>query len=349
VLLAVGAGVDAAAAALLPPGVTVVARRASQLVAEPVRLAGRLRRAGAGLLRPRGRSPGDQARGRRSRPGHSRCVRRTPNWSLFVRHGEAGKCAAMLLYEALRKPVGGALASVATGGAAWCWSASIPRCARRRWRRCGRACWATAGSSCGRWRRPGWSAPRRRRRAPATWRFTTSAPGAEWRESISTTARGRAVRPVSARPVPGVTPATPWTGADIWLRRGFESPRRSTRRPWRLWDGRARCGSTAPRSWTCGLHHLVPRPAARRPRARRPAPGRNVIAVHCRNLAGGQFIDLGLVTGAAGGRPAHAHDLLLDGPLESDGDLMGTTRLSSWRLVTCGSPAPPLATAENPK
>jgi len=211
----------------------------------------------------------------------------------------------------------GALASVATGAAAWCWSASIPRCARRRWRRCGRACWATAGSSCGRWRRPGWSAPRRRRaRRRRPGRFTTSAPGAEWAGEHFDDGAWPSGEAGFGTPCPG----SPGDAVD---RRGhLAAPGFEVAAPVdeatvvRLLGRGGRGVDQRHKAWTCRAS--PPRTAPCRSTTARAAalhPGRNVIAVHLPQPRRRAVHRPGARHRRGGGGPAHAHDLLLDGPL----------------------------------
>ena len=136
--------------------------------------------------------------------------------------------------------------------------------------------------------------------APATWRYTTDTPAAEWSAAIfddSSWASGQAG--FGARNPPGSVIRTPWTTPDIWIRRSFDLP-----------------AGTALVNPQFYLHHdedaevyingmlalkvtgytqdyeLTASPVDLKTLLRR---GSNTIAVHCHQTTGGQYIDVGIV------------------------------------------------------
>jgi hypothetical protein len=134
--------------------------------------------------------------------------------------------------------------------------------------------------------------------APVLWRYTTTPPAAGW-QAPDFAAAGWSEGPAGfgTAGTPGAVVRTPWTSADIWIRRTVELP------------------ETLPERLAVRLHHdedielyvngvlvlhlteytseyeVAELDAAAR-RAFRP--GRNVVAAHCHQTVGGQYIDLGL-------------------------------------------------------
>ncbi len=135
--------------------------------------------------------------------------------------------------------------------------------------------------------------------APQAWSYTTKAPDSAWTGSeFNDSAWSRGDSGFGTSSTPGALVHTEWKTGDIWLRRAFE------------------LDSKAPQSPQLTIHHdedaeiyingklvskldgyttgygLIPLgPDA----ARALKPGRNVLAVHCHQTAGGQYIDVGLV------------------------------------------------------
>jgi hypothetical protein len=144
--------------------------------------------------------------------------------------------------------------------------------------------------------------PTARDRANGPWRFTTEAPASGWmtREFDDRTWR-EGPGGFGTRGTPGEAVHTVWNTSDIWLRRDFELP--------------ASAAGVDPSEFRLILHHdedaevyLNGQLAARaggfttdyQPvRIRAEAlkalrPGKNLMAVHCRQTGGGQYIDVGL-------------------------------------------------------
>ncbi|MCL4220088.1 MAG: hypothetical protein KJZ65_01835 [Phycisphaerales bacterium] len=131
---------------------------------------------------------------------------------------------------------------------------------------------------------------------PQSWRFTTSDPGAEW-ESPGFDDAGWAQAPggFGTRGTPGAVVGTEWSGGDIWLRRRVQVDDAGGRVFLRMHHDEgaevfingARVIQTT--GWTVGYTEFGPIDSSVLRR------GENLIAVHCRQTSGGQFIDVGIV------------------------------------------------------
>lgn len=135
---------------------------------------------------------------------------------------------------------------------------------------------------------------------PQVWRYTTVQPAADWYEpgfDTSTWKQGKAG--FGTPDTPGALVGTRWDTSDLWIRREFDVSR--TDIPLAglrihhdedatvYVNGRnimTLCG------YTTGYVSL---PSDRL--ARVLVPGRNVIAVHCHQTVGGQFLDVGILAG----------------------------------------------------
>jgi len=136
--------------------------------------------------------------------------------------------------------------------------------------------------------------------APAVWRFTTEEPGGAWMApgyDDSTWREGRSG--FGAAGTPGAVVNTPWTTPRIWLRRAFDLPE-SVPANLALWvhhDEDAEVylnGVLAARLSGYTVEYVAAPIAEAALRALRP--GRNTLAVACRQTTGGQAIDVGLVS-----------------------------------------------------
>jgi hypothetical protein len=139
------------------------------------------------------------------------------------------------------------------------------------------------------------------------WRFTTARPGEGWfARDFDDSAWRSGPGGFGTRNTPGTVVRTEWNTPDIWLRRSFELPA----------DFKARDTSFF-------LHHdedaeiyVNGKPALKAAgyigaydtvEMTRQAqillrPGRNLIAVHCHQTTGGQYIDVGIVSIEPGGK-----------------------------------------------
>lgn len=143
----------------------------------------------------------------------------------------------------------------------------------------------------------------------APWRYTLERPAENWaRPAFDDSGWREGLSGFGAPGTPGARIGTTWTTRDIWLRRRFTLGAAMPREP-RLWihhDEDAEVfvnGVPAARLGGYTVDYVrapMSLPARRALRA-----GENVLAVHCRQTAGGQYIDVGIAaipasTGAAG-------------------------------------------------
>ncbi len=132
-----------------------------------------------------------------------------------------------------------------------------------------------------------------------TWRYTTRSPDEDWlRAEFDDTTWNQGPGGFGTRDTPGATVRTRWSTTDIWLRRRFELPRTD------LDDLMLLChhdedveiylnGVLAAKAqgFTTDYEELPLSDDGRRALT----PGKNVMAVHCQQTEGGQYIDVGLV------------------------------------------------------
>ncbi len=237
------------------------------------------------------------------------------DWTLWNDHGEVEKNSNVLIYQHLRKPAGAALIDVPqTKGKLWIStldpSSDAPQI---------RAFWRQLMSNVGvKLNEPPSDilVASARNGAGATWSYTFDKPAANWFKPNFDDANWKTGVAGFGGEVPGGNPHTAWNTNNIWLRREFEI-------------------KAVPRTLNLEIHHdedvevflngtrifaetghltaykSVPLDAATLQLLR---AGRNVLAVHCLQTAGGQYIDVGLTSAAPA--PIRPHDLLLDGPLQ---------------------------------
>jgi hypothetical protein len=135
--------------------------------------------------------------------------------------------------------------------------------------------------------------------APAMWRYTTARPGGDWfKPGFDCSGWQQGQGGFGTAGTPGAKIGTVWNTDDIWLRREFEvsSCNWNDLQAWLHHDEDAEVyinGVMALRlsGFITGYEPFpltAPGKAALR-------PGRNLIAVHCHQTVGGQYIDLGLV------------------------------------------------------
>ena len=131
-----------------------------------------------------------------------------------------------------------------------------------------------------------------------TWRYTTSKPADEWfKPDFDATAWKEGKGGFGTEATPGAVVRTEWNSADIWIRREFNA-------------------AAAPRNPSLLMHHdedaevyingvlAIKKPGyiseyeefELSPEAKAAIkPGKNVIAVHCHQTGGGQYIDVGIM------------------------------------------------------
>ena len=140
------------------------------------------------------------------------------------------------------------------------------------------------------------------RDAPIEWRFTTTAPGAAatWTTPDFSDA-GWSVGPAGfgTRNTPGAVVRTTWNSPDIWLRRSVDLPAGLTAASpyWLVHhdeDAEIYVNGVLAQSFKgySSDYEMTPLSAEARAAFRN---GRNVIAVHCHQTTGGQYIDVGVV------------------------------------------------------
>jgi hypothetical protein len=220
----------------------------------------------------------------------------------------------MLIYERMKKPASAGLVEIAMNrGRLWISSLdATPRAPAfvefwtEMWRRLGVRLVETAP---GEWIVSGGS----------EWRYTTSAVPEGWNAGGFDDRGWRSGKSGFGTHVPNAQAATVWNTADIYLRREFEIkkvPAAITLEVYHdedvtIWVNgqevaRERGFVTSYRNWTLSGDAMKAFRA-----------GKNVVAVHCHQTAGGQLIDVRIREGRRPGTEAsRPHDLLLDGPAE---------------------------------
>jgi len=134
---------------------------------------------------------------------------------------------------------------------------------------------------------------------PATWRYTTEQPDENWYKpgfNDSSWKEGKAG--FGAGDPPGSTIRTRWNTSDIWLRREITLPERKWNEPQLalFHDEDAEVYINGQRAANVSgyvtEYELVP---ISRRAVEALKPGKNLIAVHCHQTNGGQYIDVGLI------------------------------------------------------
>ncbi len=151
-------------------------------------------------------------------------------------------------------------------------------------------------------------------RGPVAWRYTLQQPADAWRLpgfDDASWQEGRAPFGREEQPI-ARAPNTVWKSADIWLRRVVEMPEAAYADPaLRIHhdedvevyiDG---VPALQAQGYTAAYETIDITPAAAEALRK---PGNHVLAVHCRQTVGGQYIDLGIVGADAGATPGKAGD-----------------------------------------
>ena len=136
--------------------------------------------------------------------------------------------------------------------------------------------------------------------SPQLWSYTIKAPGLGWiKPEFDDSAWPTGESGFGTKATPGAIVHTEWKTGDIWLRRSFEldsntsTVRRSSSSITTKTPRSTSTASSSPSS------RASPRPTSLVPLTQDAAgafkPGKNVIAVHCHQTGGGQYIDVGLV------------------------------------------------------
>ena len=136
------------------------------------------------------------------------------------------------------------------------------------------------------------------RQAPSRWRYTIVPPGSGWQSPDFDARRwGEGLSGFGTTGTPGMFIGTPWLTSDIWLRCVFQVPEAGMLHPQlRVYHNEDADvfvnGILALRvdAYTNRYHDYPLSPEA----VAALRPGENVLAVHCRQTAGAQYIDVGL-------------------------------------------------------
>jgi hypothetical protein len=134
---------------------------------------------------------------------------------------------------------------------------------------------------------------------PVLWRYTLSKPAGDWtKPGFGDTTWLSGESGFGTPDTPGAIVGTTWNTSDIWLRREFEIPKDKLKNL-ELWvhhDDDVQIyvnGVLAVEGagWTTA-YDAVPLSDLARAGLK---PGKNLIAIHCRQNGGGQYVDVGLV------------------------------------------------------
>jgi hypothetical protein len=134
---------------------------------------------------------------------------------------------------------------------------------------------------------------------PITWRYTTQAPGEDWfKKEFDASAWKEGPGGFGTKRTLGAVARTEWNTRDIWLRREFVMPEgKWTDLQFRMHhdeDAAAYVDGTLATQVSGYLPGYEP--VGMKSKARDLlTPGKHVLAVHCQQTSGGQYIDVGLV------------------------------------------------------
>jgi hypothetical protein len=151
--------------------------------------------------------------------------------------------------------------------------------------------------------------------SPQLWSYTIHSPGLDWmKPEFDDSAWPTGDSGFGTKQTPGAVVHTEWKTDDIWLRRSFDV---DSKPPTSInllihHDEEAEVFINGkevaqPKGFTTG-YELVPLSAQA---ASALKPGKNVIAVHCHQTSGGQYIDVGLVQYVEAARPAAGPPVLV--------------------------------------
>jgi hypothetical protein len=146
--------------------------------------------------------------------------------------------------------------------------------------------------------------PTAREDANIDWRYTTQQPADNWfKPDFEDGAWEQGKAGFGTRGTPGAVVRTEWKTPDIWLRREFTLPEGqwNNLQLWMHHDEDAEIYVNGAPAATAGGYttDYEEQPLSAEGRAALK-PGKNVIAVHCHQTGGGQYIDVGLVEVQAG-------------------------------------------------
>lgn len=135
--------------------------------------------------------------------------------------------------------------------------------------------------------------------APAVWRYTTKQPSTNWANpgfDDSKWTEGKSGFGTTG--TPGARVGTTWNTSDIWLRREIDLPADKLKNLefWIHHDENVEIylnGTVATRLRGFSTDYFNRQPNAAAQAALKP--GKNLIAVHCRQSEGGQYVDVGLI------------------------------------------------------
>lgn len=137
------------------------------------------------------------------------------------------------------------------------------------------------------------------RTKPQDWRYTFDAPAEGWKTAAFDDAAWKQGRGgFGTKATPNTTVNTVWDKSDIWVRRGFELPEGKLKDPHLVLfhdedvevylNGVLAFKTTG---YTTNYETFPISPEA----AAALKPGKNVIAIHCQQTGGGQYVDAGIV------------------------------------------------------
>jgi hypothetical protein len=133
-----------------------------------------------------------------------------------------------------------------------------------------------------------------------TWRYTTEKPPAGWtKPGFDDSGWKEGPGGFGRKDTPGAVVGTEWTGSDIWLRREVTVPKgeyhRLQLRIHHDEDAQVFVNGVKVADYKGYVTEYQARPMNEKARTAIKPGATNVIAVHCRQTRGGQFIDVGLV------------------------------------------------------